>query len=641
MRSRLVQAAAFLLVSFGLFIAVAAFLYHYNNKYENTMVYPMGGVVFLDDGTLNQDKPLFLAHQWNCYPDKQYTPEDFKKGSVENGSYITLGSYANFSYGDPERETQGSCTYRLTLSLPEAPATYTLYMPEVFSAYTLYLNDTKALTLGNPDPGNYRDEVGNQTISFTASGTLHITMIVTNYSHVYSGMVYPPAFGKTPVIEKYLSTRLLMTGAYLTIMVLLGVFSLFFAWQLKQTYAYGFAAVCGVCFLVSCYPVFFSYGTWPVRPWYVLEVVCLMGVYPLIARIQGKIVKLPQRLIQVETGILSGGMVLAGVFFMFGAGNARFGQIYALLLFLYKTGCALCLLYQAFRAYRKEVCKTPVLLVGTVLFGASLVADRMYPGYEPIYGGWFQEIGLFMLVLSIGYELAKDLARTYRASLILRQETHYLATQIEMQKTHYRELNDRIDEMVRMRHDHRHHMQTLASYLQQQDISLAKEYLQKYMGAEEQKGRIILCRNMLADALLKYYQSLCGRQKIRFECAADLPEEIEMEDTDFTILFGNLLENAWEAAKNMGQNSYIKVQIQDQGNQIIACIENSYDQKLLAEKKGLRSTKHKGMGIGTRSARLVVEKWNGVMEWQGDGGVFRVRLVLPQKCHNVVEKPRA
>ena len=184
-------------------------------------------------------------------------------------------------------------------------------------------------------------------------------------------------------------------------------------------------------------------------------------------------------------------------------------------------------------------------------------------------------------------------------------------------------------------------MQTLASYLQQQDISLAKEYLQKYMGVEEQKGRIILCRNMLADALLKYYQSLCGRHKIRFECAADLPEEIEMEDTDFTILFGNLLENAWEAARKRKEDGYIKVQIQDQGNQIIACIENSYDQQLLSEKKGFRSTKHEGMGIGTRSARLVVEKWNGVMEWQGDGGVFRVRLVLPQKCLNVVEKPRS
>ena len=121
----------------------------------------------------------------------------------------------------------------------------------------------------------------------------------------------------------------------------------------------------------------------------------------------------------------------------------------------------------------------------------------------------------------------------------------------------------------------------------------------------------------------------------------DLPEEIEMEDTDFTILFGNLLENAWEAARKRKEDGYIKVQIQDQGNQIIACIENSYDQQLLSEKKGFRSTKHEGMGIGTRSARLVVEKWNGVMEWQGDGGIFRVRLVLPQKCLNVVEKPRS
>ena len=109
----------------------------------------------------------------------------------------------------------------------------------------------------------------------------------------------------------------------------------------------------------------------------------------------------------------------------------------------------------------------------------------------------------------------------------------------------------------------------------------------------------------------------------------------------FTILFGNLLENAWEAARKRKEDGYIKVQIQDQGNQIIACIENSYDQQLLSEKKGFRSTKHEGMGIGTRSARLVVEKWNGVMEWQGDGGIFRVRLVLPQKCLNVVEKPRS
>ena len=42
MRSRLVQAAAFLLVSFGLFIAVAAFLYHYNNM-THWILYSIAG----------------------------------------------------------------------------------------------------------------------------------------------------------------------------------------------------------------------------------------------------------------------------------------------------------------------------------------------------------------------------------------------------------------------------------------------------------------------------------------------------------------------------------------------------------------------------------------------------------------------
>lgn len=124
------------------------------------------------------------------------------------------------------------------------------------------------------------------------------------------------------------------------------------------------------------------------------------------------------------------------------------------------------LLFQAYYSYQKESLTSPILLIGTVLFASSLTADRMYPSYEPIYGGWFQEIGTFLLVVSIGYELWQDLSKTYRAKLLLEEETHYLAKQIEIQKAHYQELTERIDESIRLRHDHRHHMQTVTTYLQ-------------------------------------------------------------------------------------------------------------------------------------------------------------------------------
>ena len=168
----------------------------------------MGGVMFCSDADLSGDSVIFLAHQWNFFPGKQYTPSDFNEKSVTGGTFLTLGSFGNFSLGSTSEASNGTATYRLTLSLPDTARTYSLYLPEIFSAYTLYLNEEKVCSQGNPDPAHYQDLIGNKEISFTASGTVHITIIVTNYSHIYSGITYPPAFGTVTAIQKYLSTRL-------------------------------------------------------------------------------------------------------------------------------------------------------------------------------------------------------------------------------------------------------------------------------------------------------------------------------------------------------------------------------------------------------------------------------------------------
>ncbi|MFR1029185.1 MAG: hypothetical protein ACLSD6_08380 [Clostridium sp.] len=122
------------------------------------------------------------------FPGKQYTPSDFNEKSVTGGTFLTLGSFGNFSLGSTSEASNGTATYRLTLSLPDTARTYSLYLPEIFSAYTLYLNEEKVCSQGNPDPAHYQDLIGNKEISFTASGTVHITIIVTNYSHIYSGI---------------------------------------------------------------------------------------------------------------------------------------------------------------------------------------------------------------------------------------------------------------------------------------------------------------------------------------------------------------------------------------------------------------------------------------------------------------------
>lgn len=116
-----------------------------------------------------------------------------------------------------------------------------------------------------------------------------------------------------------------------------------------------------------------------------------------------------------------------------------------------------------------------------------------------------------------------DLSRPTAAKLLLEEETHYLAKQIEIQKAHYQELTERIDESIRLRHDHRHHMQTVTTYLQNNEREKALEYLAQYAEQREQKGRIVLCRNMLADAIFSILSNTLQKQRRSLECLANLP----------------------------------------------------------------------------------------------------------------------
>ena len=171
MKPRYIKLFLALFLPFASFLLLAHFLFYYNNKYENNSVYPMGGVMFCSDADLSGDSVIFLAHQWNFFPGKQYTPSDFNEKKVTGGTFLTLGSFGNFSLGNTSEASNGTATYRLTLSLPNTARTYSLYLPEIFSAYTLYLNEEKVCSQGNPDPAHYQDLIGNKEISFTASGS--------------------------------------------------------------------------------------------------------------------------------------------------------------------------------------------------------------------------------------------------------------------------------------------------------------------------------------------------------------------------------------------------------------------------------------------------------------------------------------
>ena len=96
------------------------------------------------------------------------------------------------------------------------------------------------------------------------------------------------------------------------------------------------------------------------------------------------------------------------------------------------------------------------------------------------------------------------------------------------------------------------------------------------------------CKNQVADAILHYYEELCRKNGIVFQCQVEAPEKTGIQDTDFCRLFGNLLENAIEAAQlcPKGSSRFVRVQIRTRSNKLLIKEENSCTDPLRRNKTG-------------------------------------------------------
>lgn len=101
----------------------------------------------------------------------------------------------------------------------------------------------------------------------------------------------------------------------------------------------------------------------------------------------------------------------------------------------------------------------------------------------------------------------------------------------------------------------RHHLRTLYQFLENGEAEQAMRYLSSCEVSQTSYHRETYCRHPIADALLQYYKSQCSAHHISFQVTLEMPAELSMEDTDISILFGNLLENAYEALQGVSDRS--------------------------------------------------------------------------------------
>lgn len=102
-------------------------------------------------------------------------------------------------------------------------------------------------------------------------------------------------------------------------------------------------------------------------------------------------------------------------------------------------------------------------------------------------------------------------------------------------------------------HDLRHHNRILMEYLNQDRVEEAKNYLTEYedsmQTSMEDHGLQEFRAHPVVNALLCMTKRRCSHNGIRFSAKTMIPSLLPLSAPETSMLFGNLLENAWESCE--------------------------------------------------------------------------------------------
>lgn len=632
--SRIPQQCLLLIFSFlfsmGLFLAA----YRYDNKYTLHTPQPIGGMLFFDP---DSDSVTHLINGWQYYRGKLLAPEDFNGDPPLPDGYLSIGQYPGLEAGRQDASPHGSMTYGMILALPDTPASYTLELPEIYSAYRLYIGDTLAASCGTPDKEHYEPGIHSGSVTFQAAGNTRILLAVSDWSWIYSGLVYPPAFG----VPKPVNTMLVQKFAWgLAVSVLafsLGCFQMALCAMYKNARTLYSALICLAFAISACSPPVHQLMTTGIVPFYNLELMSRYAVYGaavlLVNHLYGR--RSGGR-IAVSASAAAFPLVSLGISLAAPVLNLKGMLLFSQAAGIYKGACALWIIYTAYLISRKKESGANhlILLTGACVFASSLAADRLLPSFEPIRFGWYSDIAGLIFVLLISFLMFQDSLRIYRERLLLEQQKKQLEIQVQLQKTHYTDLIGQIQEIRAMRHDVRHHYTQLGLLLKNGDYESAEHYLNQINGDSIHTVPLTFCANHIADLLLRYYYAKAQTAGIPFSAQADLPPHMGLPDEDISLILGNVLENALEANLRLAEDErFLSLSITKRSNNLIIESSNPFDGKLKKAGNTYISSKEKDRaGIGISSVQMIAQKYSGNV-WidaeNGAGGyVFTICILL-------------
>lgn len=193
------------------------------------------------------------------------------------------------------------------------------------------------------------------------------------------------------------------------------------------------------------------------------------------------------------------------------------------------------LLARTLQARRFSGIYLPILLILISLAGTHYA-------YISSAGGLFwcvtALLGALSVVLLMYYVISLEKKTALEQEL---QDVHYT---MELEQAHYRAVEERREELARIRHDFNNQLATISLLIQageQKDAEAMLHQLGEGIAATQENA---YCAIPVVNAVLAEKAAQCAKAGIRLETELNLPWELAVEPLHLCSIFANLLDNA-------------------------------------------------------------------------------------------------
>ena len=216
-----------------------------------------------------------------------------------------------------------------------------------------------------------------------------------------------------------------------------------------------------------------------------------------------------------------------------------------------------------------------------------------------------------------------------RKNRYLQNEMEILNQKLALRAEQYQLLKDSIDATNILCHDFKHKITQLRERQTQSDAETINELeaaIQKY-------DHIARTGNEVLDTILTEKNLICDRAGIRFTYMIDQEALRVFKDTDMYALFGNALDNAIEAARQLPdqEQRVITVSADRKGQFLNIHVYNffAHDLELIEGLPATTKEDKRYHGYGLKSIRAILLRYGGEMEISANDNIFDLNMVIP------------